>query len=85
MKTTLRFSGILFGLLVFVFQNVIQAQLPQGFKYQTVVRNNSGLAIANEPIAFRLTILAGNQPGPAFVARLAANHPGFLVAFWMRP
>jgi hypothetical protein len=63
MKITLRFIWILLGLLFILPQTNLRAQMPQGFKYQTVVRNSSGLAIANQAIFFRLSILSGGPLG----------------------
>jgi len=36
---------------------IINAQVPQGFKYQTVARNNAGEILANQSISFRMTVL----------------------------
>jgi len=41
------------------------AQTPQGFKYQTVARNNVGEILASQNISFRMTILQGELPGTA--------------------
>ena len=62
-----------FFLVMAVFIN-LEAQLPLGFKYQTIVRDNAGLAIANESISFRLSILAGSTTGtPVYVETQTVN------------
>ncbi len=58
-----KFSLFLFAILLIA--SSLNAQLPQGFKYQTIVRDNTGLAIANEAVGFRLSILAGSNTGTA--------------------
>jgi hypothetical protein len=65
MKATQRIIWILLGLFLVVPHTQLLAQMPQGFKYQTVVRNSAGLAIANQTIKFRLSILAGSAQGTA--------------------
>ena len=39
------------------------AQSPQAFKYQTVVRDNTGTTIANQNIGFLISILDNNAAG----------------------
>src|ERR1043165_6107762 len=39
------------------------AQVPQGFNYQAVVRDNTGGVIANQIVALRITILDSNANG----------------------
>ena len=41
------------------------AQAPDMFKYQTVVRNNSGEAVKNQSIALKISILQGSSNGTA--------------------
>ncbi|MCB2222413.1 MAG: fibrobacter succinogenes major paralogous domain-containing protein [Bacteroidetes bacterium] len=41
------------------------SQTPHAFKYQSVVRNNSGEIIANQTVSFRISILQGNPTGTA--------------------
>jgi hypothetical protein len=47
----------------FLMAAMINAQVPQGFKYQTVARNNAGEILASQNISFRMTILQGALPG----------------------
>lgn len=42
---------------------VLFAQPPQSFKYQAVVRDNSGNVIANQNVSFRIGILQGSPSG----------------------
>jgi hypothetical protein len=58
-----RIFSLIFSCILML--SAIHAQLPQGFKYQTIVRNNAGLAIASDSISFRLSILAGSSTGTA--------------------
>ncbi len=53
---------VFFAMLWFLWTNVI-AQAPQSFKYQAVVRDNSGSIIANIPVFFRISILTGSPSG----------------------
>jgi len=57
---------LFFGLLLIAA--MINAQVPQGFKYQTVARNNAGEILASQNISFRMTILQGALPGTAVYA-----------------
>lgn len=41
----------------------LHAQTPQSFKYQTVVRNNSGEVISGEDVDFRFSIVKGSTNG----------------------
>jgi hypothetical protein len=52
----------------FLLATMINAQVPQGFKYQTVVRNNAGEILASQNISFRMTILQGALPGTVVYA-----------------
>jgi hypothetical protein len=38
-------------------------QTPQGIKYQSVVRDNSGTVVANQPVSLKLSILKGGVSG----------------------
>lgn len=42
----------------------ISAQTPQAFKYQSVLRNNSGQALASKNVNIRISILSGDAAGP---------------------
>jgi hypothetical protein len=58
---------------------IIQAQTPQGFKYQAVVRDNSGLALANKLVAIRLSLLLNSTNGTSVyseVHNIATNDFG---------
>ena len=65
MKTSLPITLLSLSLFLTLSCSKLMAQMPQGFKYQTVVRNSSGLAIANQNMSFRLSILAGSAQGTA--------------------
>ncbi len=41
------------------------AQVPQAFKYQTILRNASGEILANQAVSLRLSILQGSETGVA--------------------
>ncbi len=45
--------------------NVATAQVPQGFKYQTAIRDNNGAVIANKLVAIKLSLLTGSANGTA--------------------
>jgi len=48
-----------------VFSAFIQAQTPQAFQYQAVVRNDAGNILANQPVSFTTSILSGSPSGVA--------------------
>ncbi|HOY31638.1 MAG TPA: hypothetical protein PKW80_07135 [Bacteroidales bacterium] len=53
-------------LVFFVISAIkINAQTPEKFNYQTVVRDNSGNIVANQPVSFRISILQGSVSGDA--------------------
>ncbi len=55
---------ILFYLLVhFLISETIQAQSPQMFNYQAVVRNSSGTILPNQNVSIQVSILAGSPGG----------------------
>ena len=54
--------GILFYCLILLTAS-ITAAVPQSFKYQAVVRDNTGSVIANKNIGIRLSILKNNASG----------------------
>ncbi len=64
MKSSLRITWFLMILFLISAHLELKAQMPQGFKYQTIVRDN-GLAVANEIIPIRLSILSGGPSGAA--------------------
>jgi hypothetical protein len=41
----------------------LSAQIPSGFSYQTIVRNNTGNLITNQTVKFRLSILSNSETG----------------------
>lgn len=45
--------------------NLATAQVPQGFKYQTAIRDNNGAVIANKLVAIKLSLLTGSANGTA--------------------
>jgi hypothetical protein len=48
-----------------VATNTLFAQAPQGVNYQTVVRNNAGVAIENQIVSIRFTVLQNSVNGTA--------------------
>lgn len=51
-------------LFTFIFQlSTVLAQSPKKFKYQTVVRNNTGAIVANQAVAFKISILQSSATG----------------------
>ncbi len=61
---------LFFGCLLLA--TMINAQVPQGFKYQTVARNNAGEILASQNISFLMTILQGALPGTVVYAEIHA-------------
>ncbi len=55
---------LLFTIIILVLSISTQAQAPEKFQYQTVVRDNAGVPIANQSVAFRISIHAGSASGP---------------------
>ena len=57
-----------FTFVLFLFAIVLMAQVPAGFSYQAVVRNNSGEVIANQTVKFKFSILQNSATGtPVYV------------------
>jgi uncharacterized protein (TIGR02145 family) len=56
---------ILFVFLSFFLAFNLLAQVPQGFKYQTVVRSLDGTVLSSQTVAFRISILQGSSSGSA--------------------
>ena len=50
---------------LFVTTNTLFAQAPQGVNYQTVVRNSAGVAIENQNVSIRFTVLQNSVNGTA--------------------
>ncbi|MCB2218977.1 MAG: DUF1566 domain-containing protein [Bacteroidetes bacterium] len=70
-------SSILLAILSFV----LIAQAPQAFKYQTVVRDNTGNVMTNHNVSFRMSILQGSITGPSMYTEmhlLATNGQGLV-------
>jgi len=65
-------NRILISLFALMFSLVVDAQLSDAFKYQTVVRNNSGQAIANQSMSFRISIRTGDPQGNMIYSELQA-------------
>ncbi len=42
---------------------ILNAQVPQGFNYQAVARNNSGLAITNQSVGLKISLLQSTSNG----------------------
>ncbi len=54
---------LLFTTVFLAFTLLINAQAPNRFQYQTVVRNNLGQPITNQTVSFRLNIHKGSAAG----------------------
>ena len=50
-------------IVVFLLAATANGQVPKKIKYQTVVRNSSGLVIANEKVSIKISILKGGPDG----------------------
>lgn len=60
---TLLFKKVKFIFILFLFSFWIFAQAPQKMSYQSVVRNNSGVLVANANVGIKISILQGNISG----------------------
>ena len=49
--------------IFFLFAFTLMAQVPAGFSYQAVVRNNSGEIVANKTVKFQFSILQNSATG----------------------
>jgi hypothetical protein len=58
-----RIITFLSAVFLCLFVNAAFAQVPQGFNYQAVARNTSGVLLANQGIAVKLTIHQGSASG----------------------
>ncbi len=59
--------------------NLSSAQVPQGFKYQTAIRDNNGAVIANKLVSIKLSLLTSSANGTAIyseVHKVATNDFG---------
>ena len=41
----------------------VSAQAPQAFKYQSIVRDNSGDQLVNQEVSFQIALLQGSASG----------------------
>ncbi|MBW6534204.1 MAG: tail fiber domain-containing protein [Mariniphaga sp.] len=55
----------IFTLFFLLFTVVLMAQIPAGFSYQAVVRNNSGEIVASKTVKFKFSILQNSVTGTA--------------------
>lgn len=62
-KLTYHVSIVLILLCYFLSINKTFAQAPESMNYQSVVRDNAGNILANQTVAFKLSILQGNVTG----------------------
>ncbi|WP_417600886.1 hypothetical protein [Owenweeksia hongkongensis] len=53
----------IFTLLIFALSLMVNAQAPERFQYQTIVRDNAGQPIANQNVSFRINIHEGSAGG----------------------
>ncbi len=59
---------LIFTLFFSLFAVALMAQVPAGFSYQAVVRNNSGEVIASQTVKFKFSILQNSATGtPVYV------------------
>ena len=57
-------KNIVFLLMLFVFGWFESfSQTPEGFKYQTAIRDNSGNILSNKLVAIKLSLLTGSASG----------------------
>jgi hypothetical protein len=71
-------------ILTFIFllcDVVLMAQVPAGFSYQAVVRNNSGEVVASQTVKFRFSILQNSATGtPVYVETQSKETNAFGLA-----
>lgn len=71
-------------LLFFIYSSMnflLKAQAPQGFNYQAVARNNSGLAITNQSIGLKISLLQSTSNGSILYSEthtVTSNNIGLL-------
>ena len=61
---------LLFSSLFTIFIAFTFGQVPQGMNYQAVVRNASGLQVANSHVNFRMSILANSISGSVIYSEI---------------
>ena len=54
---------VLLTVISVVLASALSAQVPQAFKYQTIVRDNTGEILDNQAVYFRISILQGSSSG----------------------
>jgi uncharacterized protein (TIGR02145 family) len=70
--------SFLIAFFIFQISFSLQAQAPESFNYQAVVRNSSGQPLANQQVSLRISILKGGEFG-AFV--YVETHEGMTNKF----
>jgi uncharacterized protein (TIGR02145 family) len=60
------------SLLLLLLVTVLQAQVPQNFAYQAVVRNAQGQVIANQDVAIKISLLVGSISGDVAFSEIHA-------------
>jgi microcystin-dependent protein len=55
---------------ILLILNQANAQVPQGFKYQTAIRDNNGTVLANKLVAIKLSLLMGTANGTTVYSEL---------------
>lgn len=55
---------------ILLILNQANAQVPQGFKYQTAIRDNNGTVLANKLVAIKLSLLVGTANGTTVYSEL---------------
>ena len=61
-------TNLLSALAIAVFSINLYSQVPQGIKYQTVVRTSNGEVLANQSVSMNLAILQGSLNGITHVS-----------------
>jgi len=56
-------NKIILTSIFFLFAITLMAQVPAGFSYQAVVRNNSGVIVASQTVKFQFSILQNSATG----------------------
>jgi len=59
-----------FLLVLTLFFESTEGQVPLSFKYQTVIRNSAGQVIANQPVSLTMEILKGIETGPVVCSEI---------------
>ncbi|MBW6534207.1 MAG: hypothetical protein K0B11_04320 [Mariniphaga sp.] len=72
---------LIFTLFFFLYASVLMAQVPAGFSYQAVVRNNSGEVVAGKTVKFKFSILQNSATGtPVYVETQSKETSAFGLA-----